>query len=650
MKFFASMLACIFGAFLLSAQSVTIPTHRYNNYRSGWNDRETQLSPATVDSAQFGMLFTLPVDDQMFAQPLLVSGLKVRGFKYNVLFAATVNNSIYAFDAEGTVERPLWHVNLTHPGARPIRNSDMTEACDGNYQDFSGKMGIVGTPVIDTNTFTLYVVAREIDTSGRYYQYLHALDIRSGYEKPGSPVFITATAAGFGDGNEGGIITFDQQKQNQRPALLLHQGVVYICWASHCDWSPYHGWLIGYDAATLQRVRVYNSTPDGGDGGIWMSANGPTVDEKGFIYLATGNGTVGRDNDNDTPDLANDTRDRGESLLKMIPSGDSMHIVDFFTPANYPFMEENDLDYGVDGVTLIPNTTLSLSGSKEGKLYLVDVEHMGKYTPGNEGAKQVLIVNYQQTAENNMHGSPLYYRYTVNGVDSEYVYAWAESDSLRQFLFDRSHMNFDIDHSITGDIKLDNGLPGGIMVASSNGTQPGTGIIWAIHPLSGNANNETRPGRLEAFDARNVHKRLWESEQNPARDAVGGLAKFNVPVVANGKVYLATFSNRIDVYGSLNVINHSPVAGAYPIAFHRMYPNPAREAIKVEYGLSDYVSDLTFVVTDIYGSVLSETPLPVNPGKHTCQINLDDTWSAGVYLTWFTGYNLKVSGGKLIKL
>ena len=170
----------------------------------------------------------------------------------------------------------------------------MTGACNGNYKDFSGKMGIVGTPVIDTNTQSIYIVSRSVTKTGSpdFVQYLHVLDLITGVDKI-APVFITAQVPGSGDGSVGGVVTFNQQTANQRPALLLYQGVVYIAWSSHCDWGPYHGWIIGYDAATLARKYVYNASPDGGLTGIWMSGQAPAVDDDGFIYVSTGNGTVG---------------------------------------------------------------------------------------------------------------------------------------------------------------------------------------------------------------------------------------------------------------------------------------------------------------------------------------------------------------------
>jgi PKD repeat protein len=319
----------------------------------------------------------------------------------------------------------------------------------------------------------------------------------------------------------------------------------------------------------LQKKYTYNTTPDGTNGGIWMSGAGPVIDDNGYIYVTTGNGTVG------TSSNPNYFRDRGESILKLRPSGDTMKLVNFFTPANFAYLNTNDLDYGTDGILIIPNSTISLSGTKEGKLYVVSTDKMGKYSPGNDSVLQILYINTQKFVVNHVHGTPVYYHY-YSQSDTECVYAWAESDSIRQMFFNRNTQRFDTLKTIKGNVQLDNGMPGGILCVSSNGLNVGSGIVWASHPLSGNANHQTRPGVLEAFDARNIKNRLWSSNMNPNRDSVGGLAKFNTPVVANGKVYVATFSNRLDVYGLLNqqtpnpnpvaVISANPLTGNYPLS------------------------------------------------------------------------------------
>ncbi len=537
-------------------------TQHNNLKRTGWNNTETVLTQAGVANS-FGRLFNRAVDDQIYAQPLVMSNILVGGKKHNVVFTATVNNSLYAFDADDSAAMaPLWHVNLTYNGYRPIQNNDMTGACGGYYQDFSGKMGIVGTPVIDSASGTLYVVARSVSANGvTFVQYLHAIDIVTGAEKAGSPVYITAKVPGNGDGNNGaGYVEFDQQHENPRPGLLLYNGVVYISWASHCDWSPYHGWIIGYDYKTLAQKYVYNTSPNGGLAGIWMSGQAPAVDDSGYIYVSTGNGTIGY---NGNP---KDTINRGESVLKLKPTGNVLKVVDYFTPDDYQYLEDNDLDYGVDGVLLLPNTNISLSGSKESYLYVINNSKMGGIANNNANTIQMLDVNASATFyAKHLHGSPVYYK---SNTGQEYVYAWAEGGLLKQFPFNRAAGNFDTANKKVGNTTLPGGMPGSMMSLSSNGSQSGTGILWASHPLSGDANQAVVPGELQAFDATNVTHELWNSNWNASRDGVGNFGKFVCPTVANGKVYLATFSNNLSVYG-LNPTKTSTCAGStLPAGLH----------------------------------------------------------------------------------
>jgi Secretion system C-terminal sorting domain len=547
---------------LASASAQSITTQHNDLKRTGWYAGEKQLTVQKLSSGSFGKIFTRSVDDQIYTQPLIVNQVSINGGLHNIVLVATVNNSVYAFNADdSSVSAPYWQTNLTYnPGNanayRPVQNSDMTGACNGNYKDFSGKMGIVGTPVIDTNTQSLYVVSRSVTKTGSpdFVQYLHVLDLITGAEKT-APVFITAQVPGSGDGSVGGVVTFNQQTANQRPALLLYQGVVYIAWASHCDWGPYHGWIIGYDAATLARKYVYNASPDGGLTGIWMSGQAPAVDDDGFIYVSTGNGTVGL---NGNP---NDTTNRGESLLKLSTASGNLKVADFFTPGDFQYLNDLDLDYGVDGVLLIPNTHLSLSGSKEGFLYLIDNTKMGGMVANNSNVMQLIDVNANYLGEKHLHGSPVYY---VDDKGTEYIYAWAEGGLLKQFPFQRSTMLFDTLNKIAGNTVLPNGMPGAMLSVSSNGAVAGTGILWASHPIHGNANQAVAPGILQAFDATDVSHELWNSNLSGIRDTVGKFAKFVPPTIANGKVYLATFSNKLLVYG-LNAPKASKCPNPLPV-------------------------------------------------------------------------------------
>ncbi len=523
--------------FLQSNAQTSVVTQHNNLARTGWNNTETILNTKNVKPGTFGKLFTRAVDDQLYAQLLLKTNVPIptRGNK-NVVFAATVSNSVYAFDADSASETtPYWQVNLTPNGLRPVRNTDMTGACGGNYKDFSGNMGIVGTPVIDSLTNTLYVVARSCATNGTgFVQYLHALDITSGSEKANSPLLITAQVTGNGSGNVGGIITFNPQKQNQRCGLLLLNGKIYIAFSSHCDWGPYHGWILGYDKTTLQQTTVYNDTPDGFNGGIWMSAAAPSADDAGNIYVATGNGTAGYNGD------MSDTRDRSESALKLIPSGGGLTVSTFFTPNNYSTLEGADLDFGSAEMLLIPNTNQVITACKDGKIYLLDRDNMGGYNAGSNNVVQTIDLGVNA----HLRSSFAYYQ----GASKEYVYSWSENSLLKAFPYSHTLNKLDVADVINSGVQGPLGNNGAFLSVSSNGSVDSTAILWTSFAANGDANQSVRPGILHAFDANNVTVELWNSSELPADDA-GSYAKFNCPTIANGKVYLATFSNQFVVYG-----------------------------------------------------------------------------------------------------
>lgn len=376
------------------AQKKSVLTQHNDLGRTDWYDQETVLNQNNVKRNSFGKLFSRVVDDQLYAQPLVILNLNLpgKGIK-NVVFAVTVNNTICAFDADSAnVEDPYWKVNLTPANSRPPKHDDMTGACGGNYNDFSGNMGIVGTPVIDSVSNTLYVVARSLNTqTNLYYQHLHAIDITTGKERNGSPKLITAQVDGTADENVNGKVIFDPQKQNQRPGLLLLNGIVYISWASHCDWQPYHGWMIGYDKATLEQKIVYNTTPDGGLGGIWMSGAAPSADEAGNIYLAVGNGSVGK---NGNPA---DARNRSESALKLIPEGNTLKVSSYFSPSNIDHLEAYDLDFGVTQMLLIPGTDRVVTSAKDGSIYLLDRNNMGGFNTNTNSIIQTITLSAQAT-------------------------------------------------------------------------------------------------------------------------------------------------------------------------------------------------------------------------------------------------------------
>lgn len=512
-------------------QSVSVATQHNDNTRAGWNDNETLLTTSNVDVQLFGEVFTVPVDDQVYAQPLVVGNVSIDNGAHNVVYVATVRNTLYAFDGDNG--KLYWQRNFTEPGMRPPRNTDMTGACGGSYTDFSGNIGIVGTPVIDAARGTMYFVARST-TGSSFVQYLHAVSIVSGNEVSGSPVRIAATTPGNGDGSVNSLIAFDAQRQNQRQGLTLVNGVVYMSFSSHCDWGPYHGWILGYDAATLQQQVVYNATPDGYAGGMWESGAGMAADAQGNLYVVTGNGTVGANGD------PTSLRNRAESALKLTPSGSTLSVASYFTPYNYDFLNTFDLDYGGMGSFLIPNSSYYLTGDKDGKLYLLNKDDMGGYVSGSNQVQQVVKLS----SNSEMHCQPAYFR----GSTKEFIYIWPENEPLRAIPFDRTSNLLDQPGAIVFSAGGPTGHSGAMLSVSSNGSNVGTGILWASYAFSGDAEHGVTAGILRAFDASNVTRELWNNHQN-VRDGAGTYAKFSPPTIANGHVYLATFTNQVVAYG-----------------------------------------------------------------------------------------------------
>ncbi len=519
-----------------NTQHISVLTQHNNNTRAGLNNQETVLTTANVNAKQFGVLFRMLVDDQVYAQPLVVGNLSIGSGTHNVVFIATVNNTVYAYDGDnGTL---FWKNNYTASGMRPPAASDMTSGWCQPYRDITDNIGIIGTPVIDSTTQTIYFVARSTNGTS-FVQYLHAVNIVNGNEQSGSPVAIAASVPGTGDGSTSGMVSFDPKRNNQRQGLVLVNGVVYISYSSHCDWNPYHGWIFGYNASTLQQLTVYNDTPNGENGGIWESGMGIAADVQGNLYITTGNGTVGEGNhyvatsngtgeNNPNPDPANLT-DRAESALKLTPSGSTLQVTSYFTPGNYVDLNINDLDYGVMGTLLIPNSNYYFTGAKDGNIFLLNKDNMGT-------VQQDIPLNAS------LHCQPAYYL----GSTNEFVYVWSENDQLRALLFNRGTNTFAA-NEIVSTAAGPTGGTGADLSVSSNGIVDGTGIVWATHAL-GDASATVTPGILRAFDANDVSKELWNSSQTPG-DALPSYAKFSTATVADGHVYVPTFSGEVLVYG-----------------------------------------------------------------------------------------------------
>jgi hypothetical protein len=488
-----------------------------DNGRTGQNLTETVLTTGNVNSTQFGKLFSCPVDGQIYGEPLYVQGVNFPGNNnvpagtYNVVYVVTENDSLYAFDADGGACTPLWQVSFLTNGAMTLNTTDI-----GGCANITPQVGITSTPVIDPLTNTIFVLARtKTGTSGdyTYFQTLYSLQIATGTIN--QSVVIQASAP-----SNGGTITFNPQTQNQRAGLFVLNGIVYIGWASHCDIQPFHGWLMGYQESNLQQVAVFNATPNGEEGGIWQSGAAPAVDEYGYIYVMIGNGTF---------DVNTGGVDYGEGLLKL--NSGTLTIADYFVPSNYQSLNASDLDLGSGGPLLIPNqptppTQMLVAAGKQGMVYLVDQTDLGEFNANANEVLQTLPAGTVPTA----HSMPAFWQNNIyfSGV-GYYVQSFLLSNGL-------------LSTSPTSQSPEEFDYPGSTPAVSANGST--NGILWTMSPMQGGQ------GILRVYDASNLSREIYNSNQNLSRDQAGMAVKFVVPTVANGKVYVGT-QTALDVYGLL---------------------------------------------------------------------------------------------------
>jgi len=519
---------CFVFIYHVHAQN-SILTQRGNNQRTGSYTNEVILNTSNVNINGFGKLYSYPVDGQVYAQPLYVSGLDISGKgKRNVLFITTQHNSVFAYDAD-SLTAPLWHANLGPSCQLPDDNFNAY----GPYHDIKVEIGTISTPVIDAATNTLYAVAFSKE-NGIFYHKLYAIDITSGSFKLNSPVTIGASIAGTGAGSQNGVVNFESKRELQRAALVLSNGVIYIMFASYADIDPYHGWILGYNAGNLSQKYVFNTTPNGAQGGIWMSGQGPSVDVNGDLYVTTANGDFNANTGG---------TEYGNSFLRLHPSTNTLDITDYFTPYNQAFLNSVDGDLGVDAPIIIPNSNMIAGGSKQGVIYVVDRTNMGKYNSSGCNCDNQ-IVQSLDVFNGQLQGSLAYWDSNTGG----YLFGCTANDHLKAFK--RNGNSFGTSPSSQSTFLSPGGdMPGGILSVTSNGTNTGTGIVWCNVPLSGDSNLVNIQGVLRAFDATDLSKELWNSNQNSNRDAFGNFAKFNTPIIVNGKVYQPTFSGQVSVYG-----------------------------------------------------------------------------------------------------
>ena len=528
----AFTIVCLYS---VQAQNYML-TQRGDNQRTGSYLNETKLTTSNVNVNGFGKLYSYPVDGQVYAQPLYVPGLDIPGKgKRNVLYLASLHNSLYAYDAD-SLTSPLWKVNLGPSCPLPDDNFNAY----GPYYDIKVEIGTISTPVIDTATNTIYAVAFSKE-NGVFYHKLYAIDLATGSFKLNSPVTISAGIKGTGAGSKNGIVTFESKRQLQRPALILSNGVIYIMFASYADIDPYHGWILGYNAKDLAQKYVFNTTPNGAEGGIWMSGQGASVDTNGDLFVTIANGDFNANTGG---------TEYGNSFIKLHPTSDSLVVSDYFTPYNQEFLNSIDGDLGVDAPIIIPNSNLIIGGSKQGVLYVIDRTNMGKYNTSscqcdNQILQSLDVFNGQ------LQTSPVYWKSNTG----EFVYGLSANDHLKAFK--RNGNNFGTSPSSQSTFSSPGGyeIAGGILSVTSNGTKPGTGIVWGNAPLAADSNLVTVQGVLRAFDASDLSKELWNSNQNSYRDNCGNFAKFNAPIVINGKVYQPSFSGQVSVYGLNPTVN-----------------------------------------------------------------------------------------------
>jgi hypothetical protein len=525
----AVVFLCVSGS--LHAQ-VNVTTYHNDMSRTGQNTQETILTPANVNTTQFGKLFSAAVDGYVYAQPLYLSGVTIGGGTHNVLYVATEHDSLYAIDADsGTIYLRL---SLISAGGRTVSPSDL------GCTDLIPEVGITGTPVIDTSTGTIYLVARSKVSTG-FVQYLHAIDVSTFTEKFGAPVPIQAVVPGSGYDARGGSVYFNPLQQNQRGALLLENGHVIISWSSHCDNAPWHGWIMSYDANTLSQEAVFNASPNGREAGVWMSGGGPAADSAGNLFFATGNGTW------------NGTSDFGDSILELgPPAAGNWPVVDYFTPYNQGALDHDDSDVASGGVVLLPplpsGQKLLAQQGKQGTIYLLDRNNMGKYCvnqiPACSG-KDPQIVQEIPRASSGIWGSPAYW----NGN----LYWTGVNDHIKAYSFNANNSGL-ISTTPTSESAQSFAFTAPSPSISANGNT--NGILWALDGSS--ADSTCVAGAnclgLYAYDATNLANLLYKSSQAANnRDSPGSAVKFQSPIVANGKVYVAT-QGAVSAYGELGTV------------------------------------------------------------------------------------------------
>ena len=517
----------------LSSGPVNILTYHDDNARTGENANEHILKPSNVNARDFGKVGFLSVQGLVDAEPLYVSQLQINGAKHNVVFVVTEHDLAYAFDADTFAK--LWQVSLLGPDETPSDNRGCGQV--------TPEIGSTATPAIDLHrgpSGVMYAIAMSKDSSGKYFQRLHALDLATGAEISGSPETIEATYPGSALPNTNGQVDFDPKQYKERSSLLLLNGVVYTTWASHCDYDPYTGWIIGFDAGTLKKTSILNIEPDGSEGAIWMAGAGPAADMSGNIYLLAGNGSFDTTlNSEGFPEKG----DFGNAFLKLGVSDGKLFVADYFDMHTTIAESRKDLDLGSGGALVLPDMKdssgkirhLAVGAGKDDVIYLVDRNSMGKYNPENDDAIYQEIPSTGSDNSQGLGGSGTTGVYSMPAYFNGTLYYGAVDDFLRAFKFNHAR----ITTPAASHTAITFGYPGTTPSISSEGSRDV--IVWVVE-------NNT-PAVLHAYDANDLSHELYKSTQEKKRDEIEG-NKFITPMIAAGKVFVGTPSG-VAVFGLL---------------------------------------------------------------------------------------------------
>ena len=606
---------------VLGFGQVSILTQHNDNSRTGQNLDETTLNTSNVNQSTFGKLFWRTVDGYIYAQPLYVPGVNVQGTTHNVVYVATEHNSVYAFDADdANAKTPLWHVNFS----APVPSQDIciltgdTDPGDCPYLDLNPEIGITSTPAIDPGTGTIYVVSRTKSISnGSYHFNLHALDTSTGIEKLGGPVELAGQTSGTGVGAVGGQVPFDPAYNIQRPGLLLQNGNIYIAFGSVGDIGNYHGWVMAYNATTLQQTAIWDVAPDGCCGGIWGAGQG-VVGDGSNVYVMTADGDFNADTNG---------RNYGDSFVKL--NGSSLTVMDYFTPFDQASLFSNNKDLGSGGPILLPGTSLLAGMGKDKTLRLVDTANMGHYNSSSNHDVQEFTAS-----AGTFFGSPIYWNSPNNGP---VIYLWGPNDFLKAYKFTGGL--FQTTPTSQSTVQNSSGFSNAAPLSlSASGSASGTGIVWSSASFSGVATGIARPGIIRAFDATDLTRELWNSQQNLNRDDVGTYAKFVPPTVANGKVYVGSFSGQLLVYG----LNPPTASGIRFVQVGNTTPGSVQSTVNVPYPSSQSAGNLNVVIVGWNNTTANVQSITDSAGN-TYTLAIGPTTGTGVRQSIY--YAKNIAGG-----